>query len=856
MLLFGWSLVEGLGAVLVIPAIAALVAANYEGKDRAFAYGIIGGVAGAAIAVGPVIGGFVTTYFSWRYVFVGEVVIVIAVLLFRNRMQQAPKPEHPPKLDGVGAALSAVGLALIVFGILKSSTWGWITPIDAPTIDGHEITPLGFSLVPFLIAGGIVFLWLFSGWEERRERLGQDTLLERALLTIASLRAGLATLMSQQLVLMGTFFVLPVYLQVVLGLDAFETGKRLLPMSMTMLIAALTGPKLSTRFAPREIVRIGLLAMVVAALVLVGTIDVTLNETGFKLSLALFGVGAGLLMSQLGNVIMSSAPPGKTNEAGGLQGTAQNLGASLGTALIGSVLLIGLLTGFNDRIAENPALSDSTKTQISAATEQGIEIVTTEQVHAAVLDAGATPAEADAITADYGDAQLEALKKAMLAVALLALLSIVFTRRLPNKPMTPPEPEHGRIGLITARTGTLARWTRSSSTASRRPTGRTPCVSSCRPGAGRRCGSRTESAPSTGCRFSVPEGEIFGLLGPNGAGKSTTVRILTTLTKADAGRATVAGHDVRSEAGAVRRAIGYVPQASGVDRDATGRENLVLQGRLQGMRGADLDLRASHLLETFGLAEKAHALVKTYSGGMKRRLDVAIGLVHRPHVLFLDEPTTGLDPEVRAAMWDELERLAAAESPDDPAHDPLPRGGRPACTPRRDRLPRPGRRGGYARRAQARAAGRRRHRRARRCRHRSRGRTRTRARGCPRSDAGRTHAPPSRRPGCAGGARDPRRARRGRCRRARGDSLPPVARRRLPPPHGTGLPGRRRGRRRERRLADPVPLRSRPAKPLTAADLDRADGRAADVLAAALQPALRPDHRCFRASGRPPTSTT
>ena len=164
-----------------------------------------------------------------------------------------------------------------------------------------------------------------------------------------------------------------------------------------------------------------------------------------------------------------------------------------------------------------------------------------------------------------------------------------------------------------------------------------------------------------GIRFSVSEGEVFGLLGPNGAGKSTTVRILATLTRADAGSATVAGHDVTREAGAVRRAIGYVPQASGVDREATGRENLILQGRLQGMRGSDLERRSADLLETFGLSDKANALVKTYSGGMKRRLDVAMGLVHRPQVLFLDEPTTGLDPEARAAMWEELEALAAAE---------------------------------------------------------------------------------------------------------------------------------------------------------------------------------------------------
>ena len=246
--------------------------------------------------------------------------------------------------------------------------------------------------------------------------------------------------MSQQLVLMGTFFVLPVYLQVVLGLDAFETGKRLLPMSVTMLIAALAGPKLAARLAPRLIVQVGLAAMVVAALVLVGTIDVELNETGFKLSLALFGVGAGLMMSQLGNVIMSSAPPGKTNEAGGLQGTAQNLGASLGTALIGSVLLTGLLTGFTIRIAENPALSEPVRAQITAATQEGIEIVTTEQANATAISAGLTPAEADAVTADYADAQLEALKKAMLAVALLALLSLMFTRRLPSKPLA-PEPD-------------------------------------------------------------------------------------------------------------------------------------------------------------------------------------------------------------------------------------------------------------------------------------------------------------------------------------------------------------------------------------------------------------------------------
>ncbi|MGH2932912.1 MAG: ATP-binding cassette domain-containing protein [Gaiellaceae bacterium] len=165
-----------------------------------------------------------------------------------------------------------------------------------------------------------------------------------------------------------------------------------------------------------------------------------------------------------------------------------------------------------------------------------------------------------------------------------------------------------------------------------------------------------------GVSFAVREGEVFGLLGPNGAGKSTAVRVLTTLTRADAGTASVAGHDVVREPNRVRRAIGYVAQDSGVDWEATARENLLLQGRIHGMAGTPLRSRVDELLELVGLAESAYRIARGYSGWMKRRLDVAIGLVHKPRVLFLDEPTTGLDPEARAAMWVEVERLARHES--------------------------------------------------------------------------------------------------------------------------------------------------------------------------------------------------
>jgi MFS family permease len=432
-LLFGWSLVEGIGAALVIPAIVSLIAHTYEGRQRATAFGIVGGVAGAAIAAGPLIGGWVTTEFSWRYVFAGEVVIVATILLLRRRLVRSPAIDDPPKLDYVGVAISSIGLALAVFGILKSSEWGLIEPRGALEISGEEITPFGFSVVPFLILAGIGCLAGFALWEERRERSGKDTLLDRSLLRIERLRAGLTTLMMQQLILLGTFFVLPVYLQVVLGLDAFETGKKLFPMSVTMFAAALLAPKLAAGIAPKRVAQAGLLALTAASVVLLGTIDVELSEAEFALALALFGIGAGLLLSQLGNVIMSSVEPAKTNEAGGLQGTAQNLGASLGTALIGAVLIAALTSGFVSRVEQNPAVPEPVKEQVAALEQKGVPVVPVDDVEQAALDAGVSREQASAIADDYGDAQLMGLKRAVGAVAVFALLSLWFTRKLPGK---------------------------------------------------------------------------------------------------------------------------------------------------------------------------------------------------------------------------------------------------------------------------------------------------------------------------------------------------------------------------------------------------------------------------------------
>jgi EmrB/QacA subfamily drug resistance transporter len=432
-LLLGWSLVEGMGAALVLPAIVSLIAATYDGKQRALAFGVIGGVAGAAIAAGPLIGGWVTTEFSWRYVFAAETVIVIVVLVVHRRLKRAPQPQSRPQLDVVGVLLSSLGLGLAVFGVLKSSEWGWIEPVGAMTLGGSEITPLGFSVVPFFILAGVGCLALFAMWEERREREGRDTLLDRSLLKIEQLRAGLTTLMMQQLILLGIFFVLPVYLQVVLGLDAFETGKKLFPLSVTVFVAAMLGPKLAAGGAPKRVCQAGLLVLSVGSVFLLATIDTELSQPQFAIAVAVFGVGAGLLLSQLGNVIMSSVDPSKTNEAGGLQGTAQNLGASLGTALIGSVLIAALTSGFVTNVEKNPDLPQSVKDQVSQVAQKGIPVAPVDEVEQAARDQGVPASQAQAIADDYGDAEIRGLKRAIGAVAVFALLSLWFTRRLPGR---------------------------------------------------------------------------------------------------------------------------------------------------------------------------------------------------------------------------------------------------------------------------------------------------------------------------------------------------------------------------------------------------------------------------------------
>ncbi|MBK9559210.1 MAG: MFS transporter [Candidatus Microthrix sp.] len=426
-LALGWSILEGIGAALVLPALAALIAGNFEGSARKVAYAVIGGVAGAGIAIGPILGGWATTELSWRVVFVGEVVLVLFILAMTHLIGDAKTGETPPKLDVVGSVLVATGLGAVVLGTLQSSTWGWIRPKDSP------IEVFGFSLTIFVITAGGVLLWAFVTWQHRRERHGKDPLVHMGLLGIVPLRSGLIGLFSQNLILMGVFFVIPLYLQLVIGLDALETGIKMLPVSITMFIASAVGSRLSGRFPVRGIVRAGLMTTVVAIVALLATVKPDLGDAGFAVSMAVLGVGMGLIVSQLGNVVQSSVDASGRGEAGGLQYTGQQLGSSLGVALIGAIVLAGLTGAFVNQVESDTRIADEVSAQVSVAAQPGIDFVDSSQIEAAAAQADIDERTGAAIVDDYETAQLQALKAGLLAAALLALISLAFTGGLPHE---------------------------------------------------------------------------------------------------------------------------------------------------------------------------------------------------------------------------------------------------------------------------------------------------------------------------------------------------------------------------------------------------------------------------------------
>jgi MFS family permease len=432
-LILGWSFLEGVGAALIMPAIVALVASNFPPQGRPRAYGLVASAGAIAVAAGPLIGGFVTTYWTWRLVFAGEVVIVAGILALTRKMRDAP-PEERFRMDMIGIVLSAAGLGLVVFGILRSSVWGWVQPKpEAPSL-------LGTSLTLWFILGGLLILRLFFGWEDRLIAAGREPLVRRSMLRNGQLVGGLTMFSFQFLIQAGLFFTVPLFLSVALGLSALETGARLLPLSVTLLLAAVGIPRLFRKTSPRRIVRVGLSSLLAGIVSLIGALELGVGPEIVTIPLLLAGLGVGALASQLGAVTVSAVPDELSGEVGGLQNTMTNLGASLGTALAGSFLIAGLTSAFIQGIQENPdvpaEVADAAEVELGA----GIPFVSNADLEGALRDRGVPEDQAQAILDENEAARIVGLRASLAVLALAAMLGLYLTRLIPTVPVGAAKP--------------------------------------------------------------------------------------------------------------------------------------------------------------------------------------------------------------------------------------------------------------------------------------------------------------------------------------------------------------------------------------------------------------------------------
>ncbi|HVS79496.1 MAG TPA: MFS transporter [Candidatus Paceibacterota bacterium] len=432
-MILGEAVVEGLGAALMMPATASLLLTNYKGRDRSTAFGVWGGVAGASSAIGPILGGYFTSNFSWRWAFRINVFVVIAVVIGSFLIKEARDTEHRPSLDWIGIILSSLGLLLIVFGVIESSTYGWWIASAPFALGSRTFTFFhNLSITVLAIDWGVVFLALFILWELRVTAKGKLPLVSMKLFENKQFTSGAVTMMVIFLGQSGMFFTMPIFFQAVRGLDALHTGLSLLPLSLAVLVAApLSGGVFARRFTPKRIAQAGILIDIVAFLVLFWTISISSSVWTLLPGLSLFGIGMGLLMAQLSNITLSAVRTEEAGEASGVNNTFRQLGGTLGTAIIGAILLSTLASGVSNGVAKSAVIPADMKPQISAAlAEQSGSI---EFGGASGLE-GRLPANVSAeVSTIVKQATVDGNKDAFLYAALFAALSFLVSFLLPNK---------------------------------------------------------------------------------------------------------------------------------------------------------------------------------------------------------------------------------------------------------------------------------------------------------------------------------------------------------------------------------------------------------------------------------------
>jgi MFS family permease len=403
-----------------------LVRANYGGSKRASAYGVLFGVAAAGAAFGPLIGGWLTSNATWRYAFAGEAVIVVIVLATSGMLKDAPNVIPVPKLDLVGAGLSIVGLGLLVFGVLQTTTYGWSNP-----------------LVLSLVVAGLAVLGLFVWWVRYREAERRPTLVRLSLFRHRTISAGLPTLATQLFAQAGLLFLIPVFTQTVLGFDAFETGLTLLPLSIGVLVTSVTTPRLGRVIYPKYIIQAGLVVMFIGGFVLARSLNGAESGGDLALGLLLGGTGIGLTVGQLPNLILSGVEQDEASEASGLQGAFQNLGMAMGTAVVGSVILSVAIATFGTQVERSSVFPEDFKTEVVELMRQPIEQADGTRLTGLIADLPPDQHEEAIRLVDEGT--LRGFQAAIVAGGIVALIGALIAIRLPKSKL---ESDHSADSIV------------------------------------------------------------------------------------------------------------------------------------------------------------------------------------------------------------------------------------------------------------------------------------------------------------------------------------------------------------------------------------------------------------------------
>jgi len=407
-----WAVIGGLGASMLLPSMQSLIHGNFQGAMQRRAYALVGASAAIAAAVGPLLGGFITTYLSWRIAFLGEVVIIAFVLLNIRLVHDVPYT-GPRSVDVVGAILSAIGMGGIVLGILVWEDGG--------------------GAVGALIAAGVVGLASLAWWLRRRKREGKPALLDPYLFRSIYFRLGISSQTLQQIALGGLMIALPLFLQMVLEYNAMEAGLSLAPLSLSMFAVALFAGRKLGNHSPGKIIRLGFLALALGVAILIPIVPRAHSGWWMVIPLLIAGTGLGLLVSQLNNFTLAPIEPERVSEAAGVNSAGGSFGLSFGLAFAGAIMLMSLSLVFTHQVNASTVLAPADKHHVSTELEKNAEVMT--NTHLQELLAGQPQDVQDEIIRINTHARPIALQIALavpLIAALLGLLQGFRMTRLPD----------------------------------------------------------------------------------------------------------------------------------------------------------------------------------------------------------------------------------------------------------------------------------------------------------------------------------------------------------------------------------------------------------------------------------------